>query len=92
MQSLLGAAPVQLGGRRFLLVCAVVAAGVLLALAVHLPFMRLSRLLYLGYGAQGHSLISAVNALTAEGYERVTVVSPNVPASSGSTELGAAGG
>ena len=36
--------------------------------------------------------ISAVNALTAEGYERVTVVSPNVPASSGSTELGAAGG
>lgn len=53
----------RLGGRRFLLVWAVVAAGVLLALAVHLPFMRLSRLLYLGYGAHGHSLISAVSAL-----------------------------
>jgi uncharacterized paraquat-inducible protein A len=53
----------MLGGRRFLLVCAVLAASVLLALAFHLPFMRLSTLLLIGHGAQEHSLISAVHAL-----------------------------
>jgi uncharacterized paraquat-inducible protein A len=53
----------MLGGRRFLLVCAVSVAGVLLALAFHLPFMRLSTLLLIGHGAQEHSLISAVHTL-----------------------------
>ena len=53
----------MLGGRRFLLVSAVLAAGVLLALGFHLPFMRLSTLVLIGHGAQEHSLISAVHTL-----------------------------
>jgi uncharacterized paraquat-inducible protein A len=53
----------MLDGRRFLLVCAVLSASVLLGLAFHLPFMRLSTLLLIGHGAQEHSLISAVHAL-----------------------------
>ncbi|MFZ1106018.1 MAG: paraquat-inducible protein A [Hyphomicrobiaceae bacterium] len=50
----------MLGGRRFLLVCAVSVAVVLLALGFYLPFMRLSTLLRIGHGAQEHSLMSAV--------------------------------
>ena len=50
----------MLGGRRFLLVCAVSVAAVLLALGLYLPFMRLSTLLRIGHGAQEHSLMSAV--------------------------------
>jgi paraquat-inducible protein A len=49
-----------LGGRRFLLGCAVVAAGACLALAVSLPFVRLTRPALFAYG---HSLISGVSAL-----------------------------
>jgi paraquat-inducible protein A len=50
----------KLGGRRFLLGCAVVAAGAFLALAVSLPFVRLTRPAILTYAP---SLIGAVNAL-----------------------------
>ena len=50
----------MLGGRRFLLICAVSVAAVLLALGLYLPFMRLSTLLRIGHGAQEHSLMSAV--------------------------------
>jgi paraquat-inducible protein A len=53
-----------LGGRRFLLACAVLAAGVLLALAVSLPFVRLTRPALL---AHAHSLLSAVVALFDSG-------------------------
>jgi paraquat-inducible protein A len=53
----------MLGGRGFLLACAVVAASALLALSFHLPFMRMSGLLLPGHGPQEHSLISAVSAL-----------------------------
>lgn len=49
-----------LGGRRFLLGCAVVAAAACLALAVSLPFVRLTRPALFAYG---HSLISGVSAL-----------------------------
>jgi paraquat-inducible protein A len=49
-----------LGGRRFLLGCAVVAAAVCLALGLTLPFVVLPRPVFFAYG---HSLISAVNAL-----------------------------
>src|SRR5690606_19309584 len=58
---------ITLGGRRFLLTCAVVAAGVLLALGFSQPFMRLDKLVYLGFGAHEHSLLSAVNALLRSG-------------------------
>ncbi len=57
----------RLGGRRFLLSCAVVAAAACLALGVSLPFMRLTKLVLFGYGAYGHSLLSAVNALVRSG-------------------------
>jgi paraquat-inducible protein A len=57
----------RLGGRRFLLGCAVVAAAACLALGVSLPFMRLTKLLVFGYGAYGYSLLSAVNALVRSG-------------------------
>jgi paraquat-inducible protein A len=49
-----------LGGRRFLLGCAVVAAAACLALAVSLPLVRLTRPALFAYG---HSLISGVSAL-----------------------------
>jgi hypothetical protein len=54
----------MLGGRRFLLAGAMTAATALLLLAMlYLPFMRLSTLLRIGYGAQEHSIISAVLSL-----------------------------
>jgi paraquat-inducible protein A len=53
-----------LGGRRFLLGCAVVAAGALLALAISLPFVRLTTPALFAYA---HSLLSAVNALVDSG-------------------------
>jgi paraquat-inducible protein A len=53
-----------LGGRRFLLGCAVVAAAVCLALAVSLPFVTLARPALFAYG---HSLISGVSALVEAG-------------------------
>ncbi len=53
-----------LGGRRFLLGCAVVAAAACLALAVSLPFVRLTRPALFAYG---HSLISGVSALAEAG-------------------------
>jgi uncharacterized paraquat-inducible protein A len=59
------------GGRRFLLASAVLAAAVLLTLAFHLPFMRLSTLVLIGHGAQEHSLISAVHALVRSGSHEV---------------------
>jgi paraquat-inducible protein A len=49
-----------LGGRCFLLGCAVAAAGSCLALAVSLPFVRLTRPALFAYG---HSLLSGVSAL-----------------------------
>lgn len=54
----------RLGGRRFLLACAVVAAAACLALAVSLPFVRLTRPALFAYG---HSLISGVSALAEAG-------------------------
>jgi paraquat-inducible protein A len=54
-----------LGGRRFLLGCAVVAAAGCLALAVSLPFVRLTRPALLAYA---HSPISGVNALVEVGH------------------------
>jgi len=53
-----------LGGRRFLLGMAVVAAGAFLAVAVSLPFVRLTRPALFAYG---HSLISGVSALAQAG-------------------------
>jgi paraquat-inducible protein A len=53
-----------LGGRRFLLGCAVVAAAACLALACSLPFVRLTRPALFAYG---HSLISGVSALAEAG-------------------------
>jgi paraquat-inducible protein A len=49
-----------LGGRRFLLGCAVVAAGACLALGLTLPFVRATRPALFAYG---HSLIGGVSAL-----------------------------
>jgi paraquat-inducible protein A len=49
-----------LGGRRFLLGCAIVAASVCLALSINLPFIALAKPVFF---AHGHSLVSAVNAL-----------------------------
>src|SRR5262245_17944688 len=54
----------KLGGRRFLLGSAVVAAGACLALGIGLPFLRLARPVLL---AHTHSLISAVDALARSG-------------------------
>jgi paraquat-inducible protein A len=49
-----------LGGRRFLLGSAVLAASLCLALGVSLPVIKLSRLVFFTYE---HSIVSAVNAL-----------------------------
>ncbi|HEY1245094.1 MAG TPA: paraquat-inducible protein A [Hyphomicrobiaceae bacterium] len=49
-----------LGGRRFLLGCAIAAAGTCLALAFAMPFVRLGRPALFAYE---HSMISAVSAL-----------------------------
>jgi paraquat-inducible protein A len=54
----------SLGGRRFLLVLAVVAASLCLALGVSLPFVRLTRFMLYTYE---HSLIAAVDVLTRSG-------------------------
>jgi uncharacterized paraquat-inducible protein A len=61
------------GGRRFLLGAAVLTAAVLLTLAFHLPFMRLSTLVLVGHGAQEHSLISAVHALVRSSSHEVFI-------------------
>jgi paraquat-inducible protein A len=53
-----------LGGRSFLLGCAIAAAGACLALAFTMPFVRLGRPALFAYE---HSLISAVNALVGAG-------------------------
>jgi paraquat-inducible protein A len=53
-----------LGGRRFLLAIAVVAASLCLALGVSLPFVRLTKFMLYTYE---HSLITAVSVLTRSG-------------------------
>src|SRR5262249_57287581 len=53
-----------LGGRRFLLTLAIVAASVSLALGVSLPIIKLTKFVFFTYD---HSLISAVNALIRSG-------------------------
>jgi paraquat-inducible protein A len=53
-----------LGGRRFLLGCAVLAAAAFLALAVSLPFVRVTRP---ALASDAHSLLSAVTALFESG-------------------------
>src|SRR5256885_16258930 len=53
-----------LGGRRFLLTLAIVAASVCLALGVSLPIIKLTNLVFFHYE---HSLISTVNALIRSG-------------------------
>src|SRR5437762_13655859 len=53
-----------LGGRRFLLTLAIVAASVCLALGVSLPVIKLTKFVFFTYD---HSLISAVNALIRSG-------------------------
>lgn len=57
----------MLGTRRVWLGGTVAAAAVCLTLGVSLPFMRLTKLAVLGYGAYGHSAISAVSALFRSG-------------------------
>jgi len=53
-----------LGGRRFLLGSALVAASLCLALGVSLPIIKLTRFVFFSYD---HSLISTVNALVRSG-------------------------
>ena len=53
-----------LGGRRFLLTLAIVAASVCLALGVSLPIIKLTKFVFFTYE---HSLISTVNALIRSG-------------------------
>ena len=53
-----------LGGRRFLLTLAIVAAAVCLALGVSLPIIKLTKFMFFTYE---HSLISTVNALIKSG-------------------------
>ncbi len=54
----------KLGGRRFLLSLAIVAASVCLALGVSLPIIKLTKFVFFTYE---HSLISTVNALIRSG-------------------------
>jgi paraquat-inducible protein A len=54
----------KLGGRRFLLSLAIVAASVCLALGVSLPIIKLTKFVFFTYE---HSLISTVNALIHSG-------------------------
>jgi paraquat-inducible protein A len=65
------AAVVTLGGRRFLLGCALIAASVCLALGVSLPTIKLTKFVFFTYE---HSLISAVNALIRSGQVFVGVI------------------
>ncbi len=65
------AAVVTLGGRRFLLGSALIAASVCLALGVSLPIIKLTKFVFFSYE---HSLISAVNALIRSGQVFVGVV------------------
>src|SRR5438477_126012 len=58
------AATMTLGGRRFLLGSAIVAASVCLALGVSLPIIKLTKFVFFTYE---HSLISTVNALIRSG-------------------------
>jgi len=60
-----------LGGRRFLLASALVAASVCLALGVSLPIIRLTRFVFF---TSDHSLISAVNALVRSGQAFIGLV------------------
>ncbi len=53
-----------LGGRRFLLTLAIVAAAVCLALGVSLPIIKLTKFVFFTYE---HSLISTVSALIKSG-------------------------
>src|SRR5438876_1967918 len=58
------AGTMTLGGRRFLLTLAIVAASVCLALGVSLPIIKLTKFVFFTYE---HSLISTVNALIRSG-------------------------
>ena len=58
------AGTMTLGGRRFLLSLAIVAASVCLALGVSLPIIKLTKFVFFTYE---HSLISTVNALIRSG-------------------------
>jgi paraquat-inducible protein A len=60
----IGAGTMTLGGRRFLLSLAIVAASVCLALGVSLPIIKLTKFVFFTYE---HSLISTVNALIRSG-------------------------
>src|SRR5262249_56213732 len=53
-----------LGGRRFLLTLAIVAASISLMLGVSLPIIKLTKFVFFTYE---HSLISTVNALIRSG-------------------------
>jgi paraquat-inducible protein A len=58
------AAVMTLGGRRFLLTLALLAASVCLALGISLPVIKLTKFVFLAYE---HSLLSTVNALIRSG-------------------------